>query len=87
MSSSPSSSTNSTSTPTDTPPDNGVGRGSRFGDGLRSIFKAFWFLISLVIYVLGSILYQAGRALITISGWGPHEADGDADPPAPTANV
>ena len=87
MSSSPSSSTNPTSTPAGTPPDAGAGRGSRFGDGLRSIFKAIWFLISLVIYALGSILYTAGRALITISGWGPDEADGDAKPPAPTANV
>ena len=76
--------TSQASGPDSAPP----GRSRRFSDGLRSIFKAVWFLISLLIYVLGSILYQAGRALITISGWGPHEADGDApEPPAPAANA
>ena len=85
MSTSP---TSSTSTPASDPSGPSRSRSSRFGAGLRSIVKAVWFLISVVIYVLGSVLYQAGRALIMISGWGRDETDDAAPkPPAPTANL
>lgn len=78
----------SPTSPTSEPDGVPLGRSRRFSDGLRSIVRAVWFLISLLIYVLGSILYQAGRSLIAISGWGPHEPNDDAPkPPAPTANA
>ena len=52
-------------------------------------FKALWFLVSLLLYAVGSVLFQAGRALIKISGWGADEDSGGDDPmpPAPTANT
>ncbi len=60
-----------TNLPTD--PTEAPTRGERFRDELKNIPKAIWFLISLVLYGVGLALSVAGRALITLSRWGPDE--------------
>ena len=44
-------------------------RSSRFTDGLKSIGRALWFVVSMGIYAVGLVLFYAGRGLIRISGW------------------
>ena len=60
--------TNQPAEPTEAPT-----RGERFRAGLKSIPRAIWFSISVVLYGVGLALSVAGRALITLSGWGPDE--------------
>ena len=48
-----------------TPPDHG----KRLREGAHSIAKALWFVFSIVLYALGLVFLQIGRALIKLSGW------------------
>ena len=65
-----------------------AGRGSRFTDGLKSIGRALWFVVSMGIYAVGLVLFYAGRGLIRISGWSSAATeaarDGTTPPPDPT---
>lgn len=60
-------------------------RSSQLFDGLRTIIKGLWFLISLLLYALGLVFLYAGEALINLSGWGPAKAGlvGRKPPPEP----
>ena len=44
-------------------------RGKRLKEGARSIAKALWFVFSIVLYAIGVVFLQVGRALIKLSGW------------------
>lgn len=57
-------------------------RGSRLAEGVKSIGKALWFVVSLLLYVLGLAFFYVGRGLIALSGWGA-EADGGDSPQPP----
>lgn len=45
-------------------------RGERLREGAIGIGRSIWFVISLVLYALGTALLFTGRGLVRVSGWG-----------------
>lgn len=48
----------------------GKTRRERLREGAIGIGRSIWFVISLVLYALGTALLFAGRGLVRVSGWG-----------------
>jgi hypothetical protein len=62
-------STEPASTPTQPLPTTPPNRGNQLAEGLKTIVKAIWFLLSMVIYAVGLVFFYIGKSLITASGW------------------
>lgn len=74
-------STEPVSTPTEPLPTTPPNRGNQLVEGLRSIVKAIWFLLSMVLYAVGLVFFYIGKGFITASGWSrpDHPADDSLD--------
>jgi hypothetical protein len=53
---------------------------SKIKDGVAAIGRSIWFVISLMLYALGTTLRIAGSALVRLSGW--EQKNNDDRPPS-----
>ncbi|HJN94081.1 MAG TPA: hypothetical protein QGF05_15365 [Dehalococcoidia bacterium] len=62
-------------------------RGSQFADGLKSVGKALWFFVSMLLYAIGLVFLTIGKAFIKLSGWGrDNPSDSSTDPSKPASS-
>jgi hypothetical protein len=53
---------------------------SKIKDGVGAIGRSIWFVISLVLYAIGTTIRLVGSTLVHISGW--EQRDSTNNPPA-----